>query len=453
MILKKHYKLMPLLIIAIFGMTLLMGMKPADKAAFNPIKFERDSLPNGLQIIYNIDRTAPLVATVIQYEVGSRNEIMGKTGYAHFFEHLMFEATDNIPRATIDKYINEAGGELNAHTSFDETVFFFKVSSNEIRLPLWMESQRMRKLHVDSIGVETQRGVVTEELKMRTENQPYGTVLMKLCENLFPGSGYAWSVIGYAKDIEKATIQDFKEFYNKYYVPNNAVLVISGDINIEETKKYVRDYFGIYPAGKPIKKEDFKLKPIEKEYRETVVDTKAQLPALFVGFRGPKLGEPDYYPLSLLTKVLAEGESSRMYQRLVDKDQIAVQTAVEPFTLQYSGAILLIGVPAPGKKIADVEKTMYEEIEKVIKNGISDEEFQKVKNITEAQFVSDKMNVLSKASSLAQYYCYYGDPNLINTEIDKYSKVTKEDIMRVAKKYFGTDKRVVLTYVPEGYKD
>jgi zinc protease len=470
-----YFKQLPLLIVMALSVSLLMSSKPGDPVkpskptktekidkskkaekpvtgSFRPIEFVRDSLPNGLQVIYNVDKSAPVVATVLHYRVGSRNEIQGKTGYAHFFEHLMFEATDDIPRSTIDKYVNEAGGELNAHTSFDETVFFFKVPSNEIKLALWMESERMHKLHVDSIGVATQKGVVSEELKMRTENQPYGTLLMKMCNNLFPGCGYEWETIGYLKDLQEAKIQDFKEFYDKYYRPDNCVLVISGDINIEETKQYVREYFGVYPKQSPLPTENFQLKPLEKEYRETVEDSKAQLPAVFIAYRGPKLGEDDYYPVSMLTMLLAQGESSRMYQRLVDKDQIAVETAVEPFSLQYSGAILLIGIPSPGKPTADVEKTMYDEINKLITNGITDEEFQKVKNQVESDFVSDKKSVLSKCYALAKYYSYYRNPNLINTEIDKYNKVTKDDIIRVAKKYFSTDKRVVLTYVPAEHK-
>jgi predicted Zn-dependent peptidase len=420
---------------------------------FNPIKFELDSLPNGLQVIYCVDKSAPVVATVVHYRVGSRNEIPGKTGYAHFFEHLMFEATDAIPRSTIDKYVQEAGGELNAHTSWDETVFYLKVPANEIKLPLWIESQRMRHLHVDSIGVETQRGVVTEELKMRTLNQPYGTLIQKVCENLFKNSSYGWAVVGLEKDIHVATISDFKQFYDTYYQPENATLVICGDFDIPQAKEYVKAYFGGYPRSNSDKNSTFTLPPLDQPYRETIVDEKAQMPALFVTYRGPKLGDDDYYAASLLCDVLASGESSRLYQRLVDKDQIAVQAQMEPLSLQNSGALILIGIPANGKSIKKVEEVMLDEVNNVIENGITDEELTKVKNITEAKFVQGKKEVLDKAMTLARYNSYYNNPGMINTEIDKYLKVTKDDIKRVAKKYFSTDNKVTLIYVPKDYKE
>ncbi len=415
----------------------------------NQIKFEEETLLNGLHIIYNVDRSAPVVATIVYYKVGSRDENPERTGFAHFFEHLMFEATENIPRSTIDKYVNEAGGSLNASTSFDQTVYQFVMPSNELKLALWIESQRMRKLLVGEVGVETQRGVVKEERKNRVDNQPYGTLFEKMAANIFVGGSYSWTPIGSAQHIDKATIQEFRDFYDKFYQPNNATLCISGDFNVNVAKKYVRAYFNIYPKGKVIEREDFILDDITKEYREEVQDEKAQLPGVFIGLRGPQVGHKDYYAVSLLTNILAAGESSRIYQRIVDKDQSAVQASVMPISLQYSGMIFLYGIAGAGKDLGDIEEAMYDEIQKLIDDGITDEEFTKTKNINEARFVSGKKNVLSKARSLAQYYAYYGDANMINTEIDKYNAVTKADLIRVAKKYFDTDKRVVLTYIPK----
>lgn len=418
-------------------------------ADFKPIKYEKEVLDNGLEVIYNVDKTAPVVATIVHYRVGSRDEVVGKTGYAHFFEHLMFEGTKDIERASIDKLIQEAGGTLNAHTSFDETVFYQKLPANEIKLALWIESQRMRHLLVDSIGVETQRGVVLEELKTRTLNQPYGTMLEKMCENLFPKSTYSWFAIGRSADIEKATIEDFTTFYNNFYQPSNATLVISGDFNIKDAKEYVRDYFNIYPKKKVNKVEKFVLPKLEKDYEETITDEKAQLPGIFIGFRSPSLDDADYYASILLTDILASGESSRLYQRLVNTDQIAVQSALVPLSLQHSGLYLMIGIPAPGKDYADVKKVMFEEIQRVVKEGVTDSELEKAKNIQETQFVSGKKDALEKARILAKYNSYYGNPELINTELKNFLKVTKEDIKRVAKKYFGDAHKVVLTYLPK----
>lgn len=423
------------------------------RSKFNPIKFEIDSLENGLKVIYCVDKTAPIVATVVHYKVGSRDEDPSRTGYAHFFEHLMFEATENIPRASIDKYVQEAGGTLNAHTSYDETVYYFKLPSNYLNLALWIESQRMRKLKVDSVGVNTQKGVVIEELRMRYENQPYGTMLMKMSERLFGGSSYGWATIGYIEHIEKATIEDFKGFYDNFYKPNNAILVIVGDIDIPETKKLVRAYFGIYPPSELPQRKPFNLPPLAQTVEEVVKDPKAQLPAVFIGFRGPKIGEKDYYAMSILSDILASGESSRLYQRLVDKEQIAVAASMFPLSLEYAGGIIFYAVNHQNKSLKKTKDIIFDEIKKIAQEGVTDEELTKAKNITEAQFISDKKNVLDKAETLAKYQAYFGDPKLINTELDQYLAVTKEDIKRVAQKFLSNAYNVVLYYHPNGYSD
>lgn len=438
--------------VLVLSAAMSISASASEKKSFNPLKFELDSLPNGLHVIYHVDKSAPVVATVVHYKVGSKDENPSKTGYAHFFEHLMFEATTNIPRETIGKYIEEAGGSLNAFTMFDQTVFHMELPSNEIKLALFIESQRMRSLKVDSIGVATQKGVVTEELKMRTQNQAYGSFLPKLCQHLFTGSSYEWPVIGSIEHIQKATIEDFRGFYNNFYQPNNATLVIAGDFDIKEVKKYVRDYFGPIPAAPAPKRNPFVLPELTSGYREVIQDEKAQLPAVMMCYRGPSLGDEEYYATSLLSDILASGESSRLYQRLVDKDQIAVASELEPLSLQYAGALIFIGVAAPGKEYASVEKAMQDEISKLIQNGVTDEELTKAKNIKEASFVNSKKNCLEKAQDLARYYSFYNDASLVNTEIDKFNAVTKEDILRVAKKYLGTDKFIVLTYVPADKK-
>lgn len=421
-------------------------------ADFKPVKFEKETLPNGLKVIYHVDNSAPVISTVCHYNVGSQDEDTSKTGFAHFFEHLMFEATDAIPRATIDKYVEEAGGDLNAFTSFDQTVFHFTLPSNEIRLALWMEAQRMRKLHVDKIGVETQRGVVTEELKMRTLNQPYGTLLYKLCKNMFPGSGYEWPTIGSIDHIARASVQDFKDFYDNFYRPNNATLVIAGDFNLVDAKKYVREYFGVYPASDLPKRQNYTLKPITKPYRETVIDDKAPMTGLFIGFRAPSLLDSDYYAVSLLSSILSDGESSRLYQRLVNKEQSAVEVEFSPFSLRKAGALLAEAFVADGFTTDQVEASIMDEINKVVASGVTDAELDKAKNIFESQFVFGKKDLLSTAQELAKDEVFFGDAGVINTELDKYMAVTKADISRVAKKYLATDNKIILIYKPKDSK-
>ncbi|MFN3306075.1 MAG: M16 family metallopeptidase [Candidatus Kapaibacteriota bacterium] len=442
--------------VAIF-MLMIVGIMSGNpfeaRAKFNPIKFELDSLDNGLKVIYCVDRTAPIVATVVHYKVGSRDEDPSKTGYAHFFEHLMFEATENIPRASIDKYVQEAGGTLNAHTSYDETVYYFKLPSNYLNLALWIESQRMRKLKVDSVGVNTQKGVVIEELRMRYDNQPYGTMLMKMSERLFKGSSYGWATIGYIEHLEKASIDDFKDFYDNFYKPNNAILVIVGDIDISETKKLVRSYFGIYPPSEIPIRNPFAISPLENNVEEVIKDSKAQLPAVFIGFRGPKIGEDDYYAMNILSDILASGESSRLYQRLVDKEQIALAASMFPLSLEYSGGIIFYAVAHPNKSLKKTKDIIFDEIKKIAQDGVSEEELKKAKNITESQFISGKKNVLEKAETLAKYQAYFNNPRLINTELEKYLAVSVEDIKRVAQKFLSNANHVVLYYHPNSYSD
>ncbi|MCS7176162.1 MAG: insulinase family protein [Candidatus Kapabacteria bacterium] len=429
------------------GILLLAGISWAQRS-FYPVRFIEFTLANGLHVILQRDTSAPVVATVLYYKVGSRNEEPQRTGFAHFFEHLMFEGTEHIPRATIDKYIQEAGGMLNAFTTFDATVYYFQLPLHQLPLALWIEAERMRRLRIDSVGVETQRGVVKEERKMRYDNSPYGGWMEKLFGRLFAGSPYGWTPIGSAQHIDSARIEEFVGFYNRYYQPNNAVLVIVGDIDPQQARQLVETYFGQYPRGPELPPFRFELpRMMAGEQRDTVYDKKAPQPAVFIGWRGPEKGHPDAYALEMLMDILSEGESSRLYRRLVDETQVAAQASAFYYDLQYAGAIIAIGLAAPEKPIADVERELLATIERVQREGVTDAEFQKARNIREARFVMGKKEALSKALSLASYWATFGDANLINTELERYLQVTREDIQRVARKYFTSD-RVVLTYLP-----
>jgi len=294
-----------------------------------PLDFKEYDLPNGLHVILHEDHSAPVVATVVHYKVGSRDEDPARTGFAHFFEHLMFESTEKIERGTVDKMVNGAGGELNAFTSNDQTVYHFVLPSNQVRLGLWIEAQRMRKLQVNSIGVETQRGVVKEERKNRYDNAPYGGWLEKAQKALFAGTPYEWSPIGSAQHIDSASIAEFTSFYNQFYQPNNAILVVSGDFDEAMIRETIDAYFGGYAkAPEPKRPVVGDQKPLDGEIRETVNDPKAQLPALFIAYRAMNQTDPDAYAADLLTTIMSNGESSRMYRTLVDSLQIAVQASM-----------------------------------------------------------------------------------------------------------------------------
>jgi len=413
------------------------------------IKFNEYDLPNGLHVILHQDNTTPIVAVSILYHVGSKNEVPGRTGFTHFFEHLMFEGSPNIPRGEYFKITQAAGGTLNANTSQDRTFYYELMPSNQLELGLWLESERLLHLRIDSTGVETQRGVVKEERKQSYDNRPYGSIIEKTMENAYKVHPYKWTPIGYPEDINKATLQEFMDFHSTYYVPNNATLSIAGDIDIENTKKLIEKYFGDISRGtKQINRPTVVEPEKTAEVRETVYDN-IQLPAVIMSYHMPAQGTPDSYALSMLTTLLSDGQSSRMYKSIVDQQQKALQVMSFPFALEDPGLFLIFGLVNMGVETSDLEKAIEAEIEKVKTTEISDAEFQKLRNKTENDFVTGNSTMAGIAENLANYHVYFKDANLINNEIERYMKVTPADLKRVAQKYLTSENRVVLTYLPK----
>lgn len=414
---------------------------------FKPISYEEYKLKNGLTVILHVDRTAPTAMTYLLYKVGSKDEVTGRTGFAHFFEHLMFEGTKNIKRGQIDKMITAAGGVLNASTSFDQTDYFFKVPINQLELALWIESERMMNLVIDSTGIDTQRGVVKEELKQRYEGRPYGTLFDNLMKNTFKGTVYEWTPIGVPEDINRATKQEFLDFHAKYYLPNNACLVVGGDLDVAQTKKWIEDYFGSIPAGPEPTRVSVSIPP-QTEPRTMVIEEKVTpLPGLIESYVTVDNRHPDAYALEFLGDVLSSGRSSRLYQRLIDKDQLAVQAGGFPMNFDKAGMFAFFCIANQGVEIERMQKAVEEEVQRVKNEGITDEEFQKVRNQKEAQFTRSFMSLDSKLRNLAQYSLFYGDTKLVNEEIKKYMAVTRDDIKRVANTYLQPQRRNTVTYV------
>lgn len=414
---------------------------------FKPISYEEYKLKNGLTVILHVDRTAPTAMTYLLYKVGSKDEVTGRTGFAHFFEHLMFEGTKNIKRGQIDKMITAAGGVLNASTSFDQTDYFFKVPINQLELALWIESERMMNLVIDSTGIETQRGVVKEELKQRYEGRPYGTLFDNLMKNTFKGTVYEWTPIGVPEDINRASNQEFMDFHAKYYLPNNACLVVGGDLDVAQTKKWIEQYFGPIPAGAEPKRVSVSIPP-QTEPRTMVIEEKVTpLPGLIESYVTVDNRHPDAYALEFLGDVLSSGRSSRLYQRLIDKDQLAVQAGGFPMNFDKAGMFAFFCIANQGVEIERMQKAVEEEVQRVKNEGITEEEFQKVRNQKEAQFTRSFMSLDSKLRNLAQYSLFYGDTKLVNEEIKKYMAVTRDDIKRVANTYLQPQRRNTVTYV------
>lgn len=428
-------------------LALIAGLSSFGQA--RKIEFTEYDLPNGLHVILHKDNTTPIVAVSVLYHVGSKNENPSRTGFAHFFEHLLFEGTENIKRGEFFKYITDAGGNNNANTSNDRTYYYEVLPSNQLELGLWLESERMMHAKIEQIGVDTQREVVKEEKRQRMDNQPYGSILTEILKRAYTVHPYRWPTIGSLEHLNQASLDEFIEFYKTYYVPNNATLSIAGDIDIDQTKNLISKYFkDIQKGTKPVPRPTVVEPQQTKEVRDVVLDN-IQLPAVVQAYHMPAQGTPDSYALDMLSTLLSGGESSRLYKALVDEQKKALTVQSFPFSSEDPGLYLVFGLVNMGISPDDLEKAMDAEVEKVQKELISEQEFQKIRNQVESQFVQQNASVAGIAEQLANYHVYFGDTNLINTEIDKYNKITRQDLQRVAQKYLNKNNRVVLHYMPK----
>lgn len=436
----------------IFSLLTVMSSYAISAQSVN-IKFTEYDLPNGLHVILHEDHTIPTVAISVLYHVGSKNEESTRTGFAHFFEHLLFEGSDNIGRGEYMKLVQNNGGVINANTSFDRTFYFETLPSNKLEQGLWMESERMLHAKIDDIGLETQRKVVKEEKKQRYENTPYGRLIEQIFKNSYNVHPYKWTPIGEAQYIDQATLPEFMDFYKTYYVPENATLSIGGDININQAKEWINKYFSTIPRGsKPIVRPTI-VEPAQTEEKRVIFYDKVQLPAVVFAYHTPAQGTPDAYAVEMLAKILSEGKSSRLQKEVVDKQQKAVAAGAFSIPSEDPGLAMMYGIGNMGITPEEVEKSMNEEVEKILNSSVSATELQKCKNQIENEFVSKNQRVLGIVETLADYYVYFGNTNLINTELERYQKVTVEDIKAVAKKYFNKNNRLVLYYLPDSSKN
>ena len=414
------------------------------------IEFEEYDLPNGLHVILHRNSDAPVVSTYVLYHVGSKDERPDRTGFAHFFEHLMFEGSENIERGQIDKLISGAGGNLNASTSFDRTDYYINVPANELELALWIESERLLHAVIDETGVETQREVVKEERRSRYDNQPYGSIMEKMAKAVFDGTSYEWTPIGSAQYIDEATIDEFRDFYKKWYVPNNATLAIAGDIDVEKTKLLVERYFGEIPKGPDPERVSIDWELDAPTTTTVVEEPMTPLPATVHIWRAPVMTHPDAEAVDLLINILAIGKSSRLYRRLVDTERAAVNAAAFTWLQEKAGLVAAYAIGNRGITIEQLDVLVEEEVQKLIDEGVSEQELQKALNQKESEIASSVGTMSSRAQSLAYYHQWYGDAGRANNELEAYLKVTREDIQRVAKEYLQKQRRNTLHYpVPE----
>ena len=413
------------------------------------IKFEEYDLPNGLHVILHQDNSAPVVTTSVMYHAGAKDEAAGRTGFAHFFEHLLFEGTKNIARGDWFKIVSSNGGTNNANTTGDRTYYYEVFPSNNEQLGLWMEAERMRHPVINQIGVDTQKEVVKEEKRLRMDNQPYGNIFNTILTTAFKKHPYKGTTIGSMEDLSAAQLEEFNAFYKKYYIPNNAVLVVAGDIKPEQTKKWIEEYYGSIPSGTKIERNFPKETPITQGFEETYYDANIQIPAYIFVYRVPGDTERDSYVLNMLSYYLSSGKSSVLYKKLVDEDKKALEAGAFNIGMTDYGVFAFFTIPM-GDTTKDVlKKDIDAEIKKVQTELISEVDYQKLQNQMENGFVNANSSTEDIAHNLATNYLLKGNTDLINKEIEIYRSITREELREVAKKYLNPNQRAIINYLPE----
>ena len=412
------------------------------------VDYEQFKLDNGLTVILRKYSCVPVVAVDVCYHVGSKNEKPGKTGFAHLFEHLMFEGSENVKKGEFDKYISLAGGYNNAYTTEDVTNYYDVLPSNQLPLSLWLESDRMLKFSVTNEALSTQREVVKEEKRWRIDNRPYGDASEKMQSLVFPASRYHWPVIGSMEDLNGATMDDVREFYEQYYRPNNAVLVISGDIDFKKTEKWVLQYFSnIPPSSSPIQPVPIEERPLAKEVVKTMTGDVPST-AIFIAYRIPQDGSEEYYALTQLGKILSDGNSSRLYKKLVYETQAVSDFDISIEGLEKAGVFMFSAFVTPGHSEKEALKIFDEEIDRLRNAAVSNYEFVKAQNATLSSYVGRLSVNSGVADALAHYHTFFDDAGMINSEVDRELSVTPDMMVDAARRFLLEEKRVVLHYYP-----
>ena len=416
------------------------------------VDFIEYDLDNGLHVILHQDKTVPLAVTSVMYHVGSKDDSPDRTGFAHFFEHLLFEGTKNIDRGQFMKIVESNGGSLNAYTSNDETYYFEFFPSNKLELGLWLESERMLHPVIDEIGVQTQNEVVKEEKRSNYDNRPYGQLLPQITQSLFKKHPYRWLPIGSMEHLDAATLDEFIAYNKKFYVPNNAVLVVAGNFEIDDVKKKISDYFGPIPRGNDVPRINITEDPIKAEIKKKFYDPNIQLPMGLVSYRIPSFKDRDAYVLDMISSILSGGKSSRLYKKMVDDKKVSVQVQAVNLSFEDYGIYVILSLPVGENTLQTLYNNIDEEIEKLKVDLISDREYEKLQNEFENSFISTNASMSGIANSLASYYLLHDNVNLINQRLDIYKSITKEEIRDVANKYLNKDSRAVIDYLPESAK-
>ena len=415
-----------------------------------PLEIEEYYLKNGLRVVLNRDDAVPVVAVAVYYNVGSRNEREGRTGFAHLFEHMMFQGSENVKKAEHFQFIMKAGGTMNGTTSSERTNYFETLPASQLPLALWLESDRMRSLAVTQENLDNQREAVKEEKRLRYDNQPYGQIFDLINEMIYKNFANAHSTIGSMEHLDAATVEDVQEFFRIYYAPNNAVLVISGSFDPPTAKDLVETYFGDIPSQPPPPDLDVsEPREVGQTYREWE-DKLAPFPAFLIGWKIPQRRTPEFYALYLAGKLLYDGDSSRLYQKLVKGEESVIQ--LFGFTDERRGpsSIFVGAIPKPEKDLSRIRDIIMSEIRDVATNGPTADEMQKLHNQLINDAVRMRQSSMSRAQQIAEYALYDGDPSLINAELDDLLSITPDQIRKAVQTYLNTENRALLDIVPAG---
>ena len=428
---------------------MLGGAAAAQTARTMRVDMKETRLPNGLRVITVEDHSAPVIALDITYNVGSRDERQGRTGFAHLFEHMMFKGSENVGSGEHFYLVFNNGGNMNGTTNEDRTTYFEALPSNQLDLALYLEADRMRSLVINKANLDNQRNAVQEERRLGVDNQPYGQSGEILQGLIYDNFAYKHTVIGSMDDLNAATVEDVASFFKTYYAPNNAVLTLVGDFKTAEAVKKIKDYFGNIPKQPAPPPVDMTEPEQKAERRAAVDDALARLPQIDIAFKAVPGNTPDFYALQVLSAALQGGQSSRFYQSLVKEKQLVTNIFGFIDEKRGPGAFYISATVRQGVKPADIEAAIYAEIDRLKKEGVADWEIQKAKNTTRRNYINSMQSSLSRAINISVWSVYYNDPNLINTRLDKVSAVTKEDVMRVANKYLVPAYRTVVVTTPK----
>ena len=416
----------------------------------NRLQYQMMTLPNGLTVVLEEDHSTPIVHLQLWYHVGSKNERPGRTGFAHLFEHLMFKGSRNVQPESHTSMISSVGGQSNAYTTDDETVFWETVPAQYLPMVLWLEADRMATLRVDKETFTSEREVVKEERRMRVDNQPYGRLNEIIYDQAFTVHPYKHATIGSMADLEAATVEDVQDFYHTYYVPSNATLVLVGDFDSGQAVELVNQYMGRVPkASKPVPR-DIPQEPPQTKEKRAAIQVPVPLPAVVVAYHITKDGNPDSYPLHIVGKVLSDGQSSRIYKKLVYEKQMAVAAFGTANLIEDPNLFYAVAIVQPGHTTDEVANALIAEIERLKTEPITDHELQRTKNQFARDYILGRESNQQKALQLAHAVVIHNDVKTADGEFEIFQGITIADVQRVAKTYFRPENRMVLTIVPSG---